>query len=300
MKPNKRQVLEEDDADEEAGDEDDEQLRIHLNEIAGALMQHHPDLFIAEGFQAYIQLVEQLISQSKQTSTDSQIEDRKLALYVICDFLEHLGDKAVPHWPRFIEHMLGCLVHENQNIKQPACYGTALAAKQAAFAQYAPQVAEQLGKIIIDARQGKKKKKSDRPVQSCADNAVTALGEILLSHSNAVASNLAQLWSVWHRGLPCEHDQEEAVKNHRLLLRLVEQQKPEVLGEGQENLPRFIGIFIDIYKSDLADDETSKGIGNLLLSAGPQLEKYASHFSDKQQKKAMRIVRDAQKVTAGG
>jgi hypothetical protein len=296
--------IEEDDAEEEAGDEDDEALRIHLNEIAGALMQHHPDIFIAEGLQAYLTLVDQLIQRSMQITTESQLEDRKLAVFVICDFLEHLGEKAVPHWPKFIEHLLGCIVHEKQELRQPACYGASLAAKQAEFAPYATEVAKKLSEIIIAARQGKKKKKSDRPVQACADNAVSALAEILLNHQGV--ANRAELWSVWHGGLPCETDDEEAVKNHKLLLRLVEQQMPEVLGEGQQNLPRFLGIFIDVYKSELADDATSNGIAKLFRSAGPQLEKYASAFSDKQKKKVQRIMRDADKAatepqkTSGG
>eukprot|EP00746_Dinoflagellata_sp_MGD_P162698 gnl/MRDRNA2_/MRDRNA2_90374_c0_seq1.p1 gnl/MRDRNA2_/MRDRNA2_90374_c0~~gnl/MRDRNA2_/MRDRNA2_90374_c0_seq1.p1 ORF type:complete len:1144 (-),score=262.67 gnl/MRDRNA2_/MRDRNA2_90374_c0_seq1:112-3543(-) len=290
----KRLQLEEDDAEEIAGDEDDEALRIHLNEIVGALMQHHPDIFIAEGLQAYLILVDQLMQRSMQITTDSQLEDRKLALFVICDLLEHLGEKVVPHWPKFIEHLLSCIVHEKQELRQPACYGTSLAAKQAAFGKYATEVATKLSEIIIAARQGKQKKKKDKPVQACADNAVTALAEILMNHQ-AVA-NRSELWSIWQAGLPCETDDEEAVKNHKLLLRLVEQQMPEILGDSQQNLPRFLGIFIDVYKTELADEATSNGIGKLFRSAGPQLEKYASHFTDKQKKKVLRIVRDAEKA----
>merc|ERR1719160_856706 len=112
-------------------------------------MQHHPDIFIAEGLQAYLALVEKLMQSSMQITNDAQVEDRKLALFVICDFLEHLGEKSVPFWPKFIEPLLGCIVHEKHELRQPACYGASLAAKQPAFAQYAPEVAAKLREIII-------------------------------------------------------------------------------------------------------------------------------------------------------
>lgn len=277
---------EEDDPEEE--DEEEEGLRVALNEIAGALMQNHQDIFIAEGLQPYVQLVQKLIQPT------AQLEDRKLAIFVVCDMLEHLGEKVVPQWPCFLEHMLNCIAHEKTELRQPACYGASIAAKQQAFAPFASVVAMQLGQVITAARGGKKKQKSDRPVQAAADNAVTALGNILQTHPQSVADKLLPLWSVWVNGLPCQTDEEEGIKNHRTLLSLVQQQKPEVLGEGQQNLPKLLMVLIDVYKTDAADEDTSKGIGSLLQSAGQtQLEKYASQFSNKQKQKLMRILRDA-------
>ena len=83
--------------------------------------------------------------------------------------------------------------------------------------------------------------------EACADNALSALVEILLTHHAAVASLQAELWKVWLQGLPgapsdgretwraprpCQQDESEGERNHRRLLELLQQEKPEVLGEG--------------------------------------------------------------------
>merc|ERR1711920_522506 len=154
--------------------------------------------------------------------------------------------------------------------------------------QLATDAVAKLSDVITQSR-SRAKKKSEKIAQACADNAVSALVEILLNHQVVLsgaggypggASAEAQLWGVWLAALPCQEDEQEGVKNHKILLKLVSQQKPEIVGEGGANLPRILGIFVDMYKTEMADEETSKGIGQLLLSVGEaRLEQYAAQFS---------------------
>lgn len=277
-------------ADEEEGDGDDDdevQLRIALMEIAGALMQHHPDLFVADCLPNYLELVQKLIVKT------ALIEDRKLAFFVACDFLEHLGPRVTAHWPGFLPQLLEDIVNENAELRHPACYGASLAAANPAFAPMAAEVAAKLAELISSTR-AQAKKKSGKPAQAAADNALSALIELLLKHQPALAGGEAALWNCWFSALPCQEDEQEGTKNHKILLQLVKEEKKEVLGEGGQNLPAILRVLVDVYKTDMADEETCVGIGQLTVALGQaRLEASAGDFSEKHKKKLLRIHREA-------
>jgi len=280
-----------DEEDGEKGDDNEEEgvnLRIACCEMVGALMQHHADIFMAECLSLCMQLVAQFIP------TTSRWEDRRLAIFVCCDMLEHLGARITPQWPQFMPQMLQDVLHQSPAIRQPACYGTSLAAKDPAFAPMAQSAASSLSQLVKQTRSGSKKK-SERPAQACADNALSALAEIAMTHQQTVAAAEAEIWGVWLDGLPCQADEEEGIKNHRTLLRLVQAEKPQILGDGGARLPQVLSILVDVYKTPMADQDTSKGIGQLVVSIGEQrLEQLAQQLKEKQRKKLLRIHREAQ------
>jgi len=283
-KPGDEDDAVEEDEDEEAG----VNLRIACCEMVGALMNHHADAFMAECLNPALQLVAQFIQPNIRW------EDHRLALFIVCDMLDHLGGRVTSHWPQFMPQMLQDVLHQSPAIRQPACYGASLAAKDAAFAPFATAAATSLSQLVTQTR-GAAKKKSDKPAQACADNALSALAEILMTHQQTVAAGEAQLWGVWLQGLPCQADEEEGIKNHKTLLRLVQAEKPQIVGEGGANLPQVLSIFVDVYKTGSADEETSKGIGQLVVKLGQQrLEQLATQLKEKQRKKLLRIHREAQ------
>merc|ERR1740121_1008584 len=114
-------------------------------------------------------------------------------------------------------HLLQDVTHELAKLRQPACYGASLAARQPEFSAFAVQAAKSLSDVVSHTRSAKKKKKkSDREAQAVADNALTALAQILVTHSDALsvaAGAEEQLWNVWLKGLPCQEDAEEGAKN---------------------------------------------------------------------------------------
>jgi len=218
------------------------------------------------------------------------MDDRKLVLFISCDFLAHLGPRVYDQWPKFMPVVLQDITHSDAMLRQPACYGVSLAAKEPHFTSVAMQAAENLAKVVSETR-NRSKKKSEKPAQACADNALSGLINILQHHQAAIAGGEAQLWNVWIAGLPCQEDEEEGVKNHKILLQLVASEKSEVLNQ----LPKLFGVLVDAYKTDMADKETSCGISQLALKIGEgKLQQLASSLSEKQQKKLARIVRDAQ------
>mmetsp|Transcript_84291 Transcript_84291/g.217058 ORF Transcript_84291/g.217058 Transcript_84291/m.217058 type:complete len:1131 (-) Transcript_84291:51-3443(-) len=287
------------DEEEPQGEDDDDELdlRVACCEIQGALMQGHPEEFMAQLLSQCMPLVQKLIQPSVA------VEDRKLAVFVACDMLAHLGNRITGQWPHFMPQLMKDVMHENADIRQPACYGMSLAAKNPAFAEVAVDAAKTLAQVVSQSR-SRAKKKSEKPAQAAADNAESALAEILMNHSAALGAGAPELWKVWVQGLPCQMDEEEGKKNHEILLQMVQQEKVEVVGQAGANLAQVLAIFVEVYKTDMANDTTSTGIGELVLKV-PQanLEQLAGQMKEKQRKKLMRIHREAlekQQQPAGG
>eukprot|EP00928_Gymnodinium_smaydae_P061449 TRINITY_DN45518_c0_g1_i1.p1 TRINITY_DN45518_c0_g1~~TRINITY_DN45518_c0_g1_i1.p1 ORF type:complete len:1116 (+),score=369.48 TRINITY_DN45518_c0_g1_i1:79-3426(+) len=279
---------EEEKDDDEDASEEEMALRVACCEIAGALAQHHPDAFAAELLPKILTVIQQLLRQGAPT------EDKQLAFYLACDMLEHLQQRTTPHWQQFMGQLLQGIADPTPALRQPACFGVSLASKDPAFASFAGETANKLSEVVAHART-LAKKKSEKPAQAAADNALSALAAVLTHHAAAVANDESRLWGVWMQGLPCQVDQAEGVKNHKMLLQAVQQQNAKVLGEGGAKLAHALGIFIDVYKTDMADEETSAGIGSVVLQLGEaRLEQLAAQLKDRQKKKLLRIHREAQ------
>lgn len=137
-------------------------------------------------------------------------------------------------------------------------------------------------RIIADAR-SRTKKKSEKDAQSVADNALSALVQILLNYSAALQGGCASLWSAWLGGLPCQEDEQEAERNHALLVEFVMDEKPEVVGAGGANLGQIMSILADIYEHDeMSNDEINRAIGQLVvkLAAAQALEPVAETLGE--------------------
>lgn len=278
-----------DDADDDDEDDDEQLLRQAAFNCTTAVMTHHPDSFVREGLFAHILLVQQLLSPDRPTG------DRRLGLYGISSLSECLSDRLVSHWPAFLERLLSDVAGKNVDLQAPACYALSFVARQSAFAPHATATAQKLAEIVVCART-KAKKKSEKPAQMAADNALSALMEILVHHAPILGNAQLQLWEAWVTGLPCQEDEAEGVRNHQILLAMVEQQMPEVIGANGANIPRVLSILVDIYGTEMADDVTATRIGKMLLSVSDaQLRQHAAHFTEKQARKLTRVLRDAQK-----
>merc|ERR1712039_458967 len=158
-----------------------------------------------------------------------------------------------------------------------------------------------MGKLaeVISRTRARGKKKSEKCAQMAADNALSALMEILLHHESCLDAATLQLWGTWVAGLPCQEDTDEGVRNHGTLVQLLQKQKLEVVGPNGEKVPQLLSILIDVYKTEMVDDIANWGIGKLLSEVGEaRLEQYAAKFSEKQKKKLVRAVRDAQRTVA--
>jgi hypothetical protein len=269
------------DAPEEVDEEDEDNLRIGLAEVLGALMEIQPDEFAAFNLQDLQVLVSKMLQGGEKS-------DRKLVVFILCDMLAHMGARVHAHWQTLMPIMLQDLTNADSELRQPACYGISLAAKDPNFAAMAQQAAEILAKVITETR-ARSKKKSEKPAQAAADNALSALVNILQNHQASVASAAPQLWEVWFNGMPCQEDEEEGKKNNKILVQLIMSENPAALNL----LPKLLGLLVDAYKTDMVDTETSTGIAQLCVKLGEEkLKQVGAGFTDKQKKKLTRIVRE--------
>merc|ERR1719171_169985 len=280
-----KQTKDEDgDEDEEEGDSED-MVRHNAANVMSSLMKHHADSFVAQGLPMYLQVVQALLAPGKK------VEDRQLGLFMCSIIGEDLGARAVPHWNSFVPQVLQDLQNEEPTLRERACYAVSFLGRESAFASQAADVATKLAAVITKTR-AMPKKKSAKPHQTAADSAVSALGELLMAHEATLGAQAAQLWGTWVGSLPCQEDEAEGIRNHKVLLKLMQAQKPEVVAAG---LPKLLAILIDLYKTDMSDDELSADIGKLLMAAGEaQIQSMATSFTEKQQKKIVRIFKEAQ------
>merc|ERR1712070_222889 len=236
--------------------------------------------------QKYLELVETL-------KKSAYPEDRKMILFIACDFVRHLKERVVVHWEKFMPVVLEDILATSAARRQPACYAISMAGEQAAFAAVAADTANKLQQVITQSR-GRAKKKSEREAQAAADNALSGLIAILQAHKDALGAANEELWNVWLQGLPCQEDEEEGQKNNKLLLKFVMEERVEVLKQGASNFPKVLALLVDQYKSNKADDETNQGIRQLVVNLGQaKLEQFASALTDKQKKKLLRVHREA-------
>merc|ERR1712048_834983 len=114
---------------------DEQPLRIAATEVVGALMKHHPDLFVSSNMlNQAVTCVEQLFKQPDE-------DEQRLALFLACDILEHMKQRAISLWPKFMPNMLQGVLHKSAEIQQPSCYGISVAAKEPQFAEVAVDAA---------------------------------------------------------------------------------------------------------------------------------------------------------------
>merc|ERR1719353_1247532 len=274
----------EDDEDEkeewEMQKQADEQVRLKVAEIAGALMKTHPDLFMQFGLPRYAQALPTLMSQK---------EDVIPGIYISCDMLLYLGERSVAVWPSFMLKLLEGLQSKDEDLRQACAYGVANGAPHPSFAQYAPTAYGSVVAALQDPKAQKKKNKT------ATENLAAALGN-LCQHQIAVLPAAADGsgWQLWLSHLPITMDTEEGVKVHKQLATLLAQQHPLLLGASGERLSLCVKVLVEVYKGTSADDEVNEMIRQIVNGLQTQgtlqglgLQKF--------EKKIARVLRDASK-----
>lgn len=268
-------------------DDGEEMLRASLCVLPGSMMKHYPDVFMDVGLGLFLPVVQRLIQPG------AHMEDQQQALMLASTILEHLGMRVVQHWSCFLPQIVQDIQHEADEIRVPSCYAIFLAAKLAAFEPFAAEAARKLEQVIQQAR-AMARKKSAKASQMAADNACSALAQILITHPSSVKGAEARLWSLWLASLPCQEDETEGNRNHRTLLEALKQERVEVVGSRGENVPRILQLLVDAYQTEMADEELSRDVGYTFIQIGEaRLEQQAAIFTEKQRSKLVRIVREA-------
>merc|ERR1712137_650901 len=280
----------EEDSDEDTDDDEEAETdaQLAICEMVGVLMKHNADAFVERCLSDSITLIDKLLQAEARVP-----ECRKVAIFIACDIIKHLGARAVGIWKVFLPAMLEDIENEVNEIRQPACYGISFAAEQPIFAEVALQTAIKLQKVVTVSRQIVKKMAGTKAqaIKAAADNAMSALLSILQHQSAALGGQVGEFWNTWMGGLPCEEDDEEAAKNHKALIDYMQQGCSHVVGENGINMPLCLGILLDVYGTTMIDDKAMEATKNFCLALGEEkLKTIAANYSAKRKTKLSRIV----------
>ncbi|KAI9919292.1 hypothetical protein PsorP6_017588 [Peronosclerospora sorghi] len=151
--------------------------------------------------------------------------DRRFALFVVDDVLEHCGSPAMQHLDVFLP-VLESAVREltEPSLVQAAAFGIGLCASLggAGFAPHAERCLHLLHNVVASPRA------SSPEQRNASDNAVAALGKFCEFQADAV--DAAMLFPQWLQFLPLWGDLEESLAVLRRLCRYVSERHPLVLG----------------------------------------------------------------------
>lgn len=258
--------------------------RTNLLDILGVLIKFHASQFLSSCSDVCMNFINHYINSGNA-------EDIALALYVCDDLLEFLQEKSVCLWDYFIDKLLMNINHSDDKVRQAACYGVIQAAKIEAFGKYANVAVEYLVKFIQTANGNKKTKECI----SALDNAVAALGDVVLLHT-AKFTNAEELIKLWLNYLPLKEDDAEGRRVHKHLIDLVTQNHPLLFGKDDSNTAKIVEIFLTIYETDFSDEDCNKKIAQLMVSLDQNyLNNIVSTLNPKQAKKLNHIMTTARR-----
>ncbi|KDO27506.1 hypothetical protein SPRG_20302, partial [Saprolegnia parasitica CBS 223.65] len=143
-----RKAIEELDEEEAEEDMDNDateaQLQFILADCIGSLAKTHTHVFFPVFQETLLDKVLEMVQPHCLP------EDRKLAVYLVDDILEHTGPSAVAHLDTFVPMLVDCVGSEYPPLRQAASFGLGLCATQGgpAFAPYVTQTVELLWQLV--------------------------------------------------------------------------------------------------------------------------------------------------------
>ncbi|ETL86272.1 hypothetical protein L917_14290 [Phytophthora nicotianae] len=247
---------EEDDASQSSETQVAEQeLQFVLAECIGTLAKTHGAAF----FPVFMTLLWEKVAAL--AAPGCLVEDRRLALFVVDDVLEHCGP-AMRRLDVFLPVLESALREVNEpSLVQAAAFGVGVCASQGgeAFARHADRCLQLLHNVVAHPNAQSSEQRN------ATDNAVAALGKLCEYQSGAV--DAATLFPQWLELLPLRGDLEESLAVSRRLCGYVNDRHPLVLGAPDY---RHLGKVVAVL-SAVADEKylrkMSKAVGEKEASA---------------------------------
>eukprot|EP01098_Paradermamoeba_levis_P002004 TRINITY_DN1231_c0_g1_i1.p1 TRINITY_DN1231_c0_g1~~TRINITY_DN1231_c0_g1_i1.p1 ORF type:complete len:598 (-),score=208.41 TRINITY_DN1231_c0_g1_i1:166-1929(-) len=191
--------------------------------------------------------------------------DRQIAICIFDDLVEHLGEPSLPHFPHFLPTVVNYLTDTDPGVRQAAVYGVGVVAQVGGphVASVMPEITNRLVAVI----QHEESKNEDNVYAT--ENAIAALGKIC--HYQAAAVNVAQFLPLWLSFLPVSEDKVESKVTYSLLCGFIESSNQHLFGPGGANMPRILGLLVDVLGSDLIDDPITARVVTILKQVKTQI-----------------------------
>eukprot|EP00775_Hariotina_reticulata_P003510 gene3510-3780_t len=194
-------------------------------------------------------------------------EERRIALCIIDDMLEHSKAGRVKYLGQLMPVLLDAATSSHCDLRQCAVYGIGIGASQSPdlFKPHAPAALATLTAVVtaLDC-------KSDDN-EMATDNALSALAALLEHHGDAV--NVEQVAELVVAGLPLRCDAVEAQKVNEVLVRMTEARDVRLLGASNKHMPKLASSFVQTLGrgTDLVDEGVGLRMANLLHSMSSSL-----------------------------
>uniref|UniRef100_A0A0C9QU83 TSA: Wollemia nobilis Ref_Wollemi_Transcript_9431_3919 transcribed RNA sequence n=1 Tax=Wollemia nobilis TaxID=56998 RepID=A0A0C9QU83_9CONI len=191
---------------------------------------------------------------------DRTAEERRVAICIFDDVAEECGVAATKYYDTFVPFLLEACTDEDADVRQAAVYGIGVCAERGG-AKMKPLVGEALSKLNTVISHPSAFHSDNR---MATDNAISALGKICEHQRDCI--DASQVVPAWLSCLPIKNDLIEAKVLHELLCSMVERSDPQLLGPGNQYLPKIISVFAEILcaGADLASEDTISKIVRLL------------------------------------
>jgi len=263
----------------------EESLESTIGDVTGSLLSSHFNLFHHIFVKQFFDIFRSMIHDQASD------EDIRIALCVICDYVEFGGEEARKRFDTYAQLFFACLSHPSSPVKQPCVYGIGCMAQHSGeqFDKMVQTALQVLQKIIT------KKEKNALEYAPVVANAVGSFFKIIKFRSSHPNVNVNQLLGAWAKMLPVKGDWQEAQLIHGEYLNLVEQKNAAIVGgNGNQitwsNISQILNILSLIVNSKGASEEQSKQIYRILMMLQkevPQqaLEKTWGALPEKQQRK---------------
>eukprot|EP00798_Chlamydomonas_sp_ICE-L_P025737 gene25737-11397_t len=233
----KRQGTEDFDEEElEALEEENQQEEELFDQVGSCL-----GAFLKKFNDAVLPFVEKIMPQiAPLLATNRNAEDRRIAVCVVDDLLEHSPAGRVKYFPIVLPILMEAVTSEHADLRQCAVYGLGVLASKSPdmFKSACPEALTRVAAIVShpDA--------NNDDNEMATDNAVSTLGKIMEFHADVVDVN--QVASLWLSKLPLTADRVEAVSQHEVLVKLLEAQDARILGQGNQNMSKIVTTLVRV------------------------------------------------------
>ncbi|KAB5529553.1 hypothetical protein DKX38_019634 [Salix brachista] len=201
-----------------------------------------------------------VLSQVLEKGKDKTAEERRIAICIFDDVVEHCKEAALKYYDTYVPFLLEACNDGSPDVRQAAVYGIGICAELGGSV-FKPLVGEALSRLnaVISNPNAHH---SDSTM--AYDNAVSALGKICEFHRDSI--DATQIVPAWLSCLPIKSDLIEAKVVHDQLCSMVERSDKDLFGSNNQYLPKIVRVFAEVICAgkELATEQTGSRMINLL------------------------------------
>ena len=174
----------------------------------------------------------------------------QIAVHLLCEFVEHGGDRVRSHLPSAIDTFMRFATHDNSEVCHAAVYGVNLAVQHVArmprdaqVAAFVNQAYEFAGRYLSSRQRGHGDPEEYEEWQGVTCNAISLGLNIIVHFGDAV--DVQTLFGVIVGHLPADDDEIEATRIHDLLCSWIVQPNHPLLGSNSPHRQRVLAALRD-------------------------------------------------------